>query len=136
MSERIKTILCPINLRHAAVTNRAYEAALELSRFHAARLIVVTVAPEMERNLRITDSEAYWTKRLDEFLKANPAGEVDVTAKVLIGSVHRQIMDAAKAEGADLIVMGAANPKVVDYLLGTTASHVVTHAECSVYVVR
>jgi nucleotide-binding universal stress UspA family protein len=25
---------------------------------------------------------------------------------------------------------------VRDYLLGTTASHVVTHAACSVYVVR
>jgi len=35
-----------------------------------------------------------------------------------------------------VIVMESANPKVQDYLLGTTASHVVTHAACSVYVVR
>jgi nucleotide-binding universal stress UspA family protein len=50
--------------------------------------------------------------------------------------VHRQIVKLAHERKVDLIVMEAANPKVQDYLLGTTASHVVTHAECSVYVVR
>jgi universal stress protein F len=52
------------------------------------------------------------------------------------GSVHRQIVRLAEERDVDLIVMDSANPRVQDYLLGTTASHVVTHAECSVYVVR
>jgi universal stress protein F len=52
------------------------------------------------------------------------------------GAVHRQIVRLADERKVDLIVMDSANPKVQDYLLGTTASHVVTHAECSVYVVR
>jgi len=52
------------------------------------------------------------------------------------GAVHRQIVKLADERKVDLIVMESANPKVQDYLLGTTASHVVTHAECSVYVVR
>ena len=52
------------------------------------------------------------------------------------GAVHRQIVKLADERNVDLIVMESANPKVQDYLLGTTASHVVTHAECSVYVVR
>ena len=36
----------------------------------------------------------------------------------------------------DVIVMGSANPRIKDYILGTTASHVVAHSKCSVYVVR
>ncbi|WP_413717055.1 universal stress protein, partial [Silicimonas sp. MF1-12-2] len=52
------------------------------------------------------------------------------------GAVHRQIVKLADERNVDVIVVESANPKVQDYLLGTTASHVVTHAKCSVYVVR
>ena len=86
-------------------------------------------------NLRIADSEEFKQEARKISHNTPPAG-VEWTQKVLIGAVHHEIVDAAKTEGVDLIVMGAANPRVTDYLLGTTASHVVTHAECSVYVVR
>jgi universal stress protein F len=136
MPDDIKTILCPINLRHATVSSRAYDRAVELARLHGAKLVVVTVAPEIERNLNIYDSRAYWGDKLAEFVAANPPDGVEVSTEVLIGAVHRRIVKAAEALSADLVVMEAANPRVQDYLLGTTASHVVTHAECSVYVVR
>lgn len=136
MSDEIRRILCPVNLRHAVVSTRAYDRALELARLHGAGLTVATVAPEMERNLNIYDSRIYWGQKLQEFVTANPPGDVAVTQKVLIGAVHRRILAEARESAADLIVMEAANPRVQDYLLGTTASHVVTHAECSVYVVR
>ena len=136
MPDQIKTILCPVNLRHATQDTRAYEIALHEARAYGARLHVVTVAPEMERNLNIYDSEKYWGEKLREFLAAYPPGEVAHETKVLKGSAHRQIVRHAEAIGADLIVMTAANPRIQDYLLGTTASHVVTHATCSVYVVR
>ncbi|PWE32250.1 universal stress protein [Maritimibacter sp. 55A14] len=136
MSSPIKTILCPVNLRHAAHTSAAYDTALRLARLHGAELIVVTVAPEMERNLNIYDSEKYWGGKLDEFLAANTAEGVTVQKKVLKGAVHRQIVKYANGAPVDLVVMEAANPRIQDYLLGTTASHVVSHAECSVYVVR
>ena len=55
---------------------------------------------------------------------------------VRIGAVHRQIVKLAAERNVDVIVMASSNPKVKDYLLGTTASHVVTHATCSVYAVR
>lgn len=136
MSKDVRTILCPINLRHAAVSTHAYDRALGLARLHGAKLLVVTVAPEIERNLNIYDSDRYWRGKLNDFLAEHPPGDVDVDTRVLKGAVHRRIVKAAEADDVDLIVMEAANPKVKDYLLGTTASHVATHAECSVYVVR
>ncbi|MEM8624615.1 MAG: universal stress protein [Pseudomonadota bacterium] len=129
-------ILSPINLRHANLDFSAYEEAAAMARRRGAKLLVVTVAPEMERNLQITDSKEYWGKALNKFIGAYPADGVELETVVLLGAVHRQIVKYAEARNVDVIVMGSANPGIKDYILGTTASHVVTHAKCSVYVVR
>jgi len=136
MPRQTKLILCPVNLRHVQVEYTAYTEAVEMARRRGANLIVCTVAPEMERNLNIYDSEAYWGEELKKFVAAHPAEGVEVELLVRKGAVHRQIVKLADERKVDLIVMESANPRVQDYLLGTTASHVVTHAECSVYVVR
>lgn len=136
MARETKLILCPINLRHAKVDYNAYREAVDMAGRRGAKLLVATVAPEMERNLNIRDSEAYWRKELDGFLEKHRPEGIEVEAVVRKGAVHRQIVKLANERRCDLIVMESANPKVQDYLLGTTASHVVTHAECSVYVVR
>jgi len=136
MTRQTKLILCPVNLRHVAVDTSAYDEAVEMAQRRGARLIVATVAPEMERNLNIYDSREYWGEQLRNFVATHPADGVDVTPVVRIGAVHRQIVKLAEEERVDVIVMGAANPRIQDYLLGTTASHVVAHSECSVYVVR
>src|SRR6056297_3242214 len=136
MPRETKLILCPVNLRHAQVEYNAYTEAVEMARRRGARLIVATVAPEIERNLNIYDSDKYWGEELKKFLAAHPADGIEVTTMVRKGAVHRQIVKLAQEQGVDVIVMEAANPRVQDYLLGTTASHVVTHSECSVYVVR
>lgn len=136
MPRQTRLILCPVNLRHVQVEYNAYTEAVEMARRRGAKLIVATVAPEIERNLNIYNSDTYWGEELQKFLTAHPAEGVEVETVVRKGATHRQIVKLAHERSIDLIVMEAANPKVQDYLLGTTASHVVTHAECSVYVVR
>lgn len=136
MPRQTHLILCPVNLRHVKVEYNAYSEAVEMAQRRGAKLIVATVAPEIERNMNILDSEGYWGRELRKFLQQNPAEGIEVEAILRKGAVHRQIVKLAAERKVDLIVMEAANPKVQDYLLGTTASHVVTHAECSVYVVR
>ncbi|MDC1198864.1 universal stress protein [bacterium] len=131
-----KLILCPINLRHVKLDYRAYEEAIAMAKRRCAKLLVATVSPEMERNLNIRDSEAYWSEQLKKFIKDHPAEGVELETVVRKGAVHRQIVKLAEERNVDVIVIESANPKVRDYLLGTTASHVVTHAKCSVYVVR
>jgi nucleotide-binding universal stress UspA family protein len=64
-----------------------------------------------------------------------PAG-VEVHPHVLHGTVYDEILRAADAVGADLIVLGAHRPELRDYLLGSNAARVVRHARQSVYVVR
>lgn len=136
MPRNTKLILCPVNLRHAKSEHRAYEEAMAMAKRRGAKLLVATVAPEMERNLNIRDSEAFWGEQLQQFVKDHPADGIDLETVVRKGATHRQIVKLADERDVDVIVMESANPKVQDYLLGTTASHVVTHAQCSVYVVR
>jgi len=136
MSSNTKLILCPVNIRHLKSDYGAYEEAVAMARRRGAKLLVATVAPEMERNLNIHDSAAYWGNELKKFISEHPADGVELETVVRLGAVHRQIVKLADERNVDVIVMESANPKVQDYLLGTTASHVVTHAKCSVYVVR
>lgn len=136
MTKPASLILCPVNLRHAKVDYSAYEEAVAMARRRSARLLVATVAPEIERNLNIYDSDTYWGQQLKEFVAAHPAEGVECETVVRKGAVHRQILKLADERKVDVIVMDSANPKVTDYLLGTTASHIVTHAKCSVFVVR
>jgi len=136
MSRDTKLILCPVNLRHAKLDYSAYEEAAAMAKRRSAKLLVATVAPEMERNLNIYDSDIYWGEQLKKFVDEHPVEGVELETVVRKGAVHRQIVKLAQERNVDVIVMESANPKVQDYLLGTTASHVVTHAKCSVYVVR
>ena len=136
MSQDTQLILCPVNLRHVELGYLAYDEAIVMAERRGAKLLVATVAPEMERNLNIWDSKIYWGQQLDKFVADHPAEHVEVETVVRVGAVHRQILKLAEERKVDIIVMDSANPRIQDYLLGTTASHVVTHAKCSVYVVR
>ena len=136
MSRDTKLILCPLNLRHVKLDHSAYEEAVAMAQRRGAKLLVATVAPEIERNLNVYDSQTYWGDQLRKFVAEHPAEGVEVECVFRKGAVHRQIVKLADERKVDVIVMESANPKVQDYLLGTTASHVVTHAKCSVYVVR
>jgi nucleotide-binding universal stress UspA family protein len=58
-------------------------------------------------------------------------------ARMVVGDPRTALTDAARAEKADLIVVGShGRTGIKKLLLGSVASHVVTHAPCSVLVVR
>lgn len=57
-------------------------------------------------------------------------------AVVVEGHSGRTILDWSEENGVDCIVIASHRPGMQDYLLGSTAAHVVRHAGCSVHVVR
>jgi nucleotide-binding universal stress UspA family protein len=63
-------------------------------------------------------------------------GSERARARVELGTAWRQILDAAKAEKADLVVIGSHGYGGLDRLLGTTAAKIVNHADRSVLVIR
>lgn len=68
---------------------------------------------------------------------AKEAGISDVNGIVLEGSPRQVIVDWAKEQGADLIVVGSRGYSAVTKIfLGSVAEYVVRHANCAVLVVR
>jgi len=58
-------------------------------------------------------------------------------SKVIPGDAREVLVDAAKAEGADLIVVGShGRTGLAKLVLGSVAAHVVAHAPCNVLVVK
>ena len=64
-------------------------------------------------------------------------GGFKITTMVLVGDPREAILNMAKSKGADLIVVGShGRSGIAKLLMGSVASHVVTHAPCNVVVVR
>lgn len=59
------------------------------------------------------------------------------TAKVLNGDPRTELVEAARSERADLLVVGShGRTGLAKLVMGSVASHVVAHAPCSVLVVK
>ena len=70
---------------------------------------------------------------LDALIRA--AG-IKAVSEVRSGNPGPSILSSAEECDADLIVIGSHKPGLQDYFLGSTASRVVRHAQCSVLVMR
>ncbi|SHG90317.1 universal stress protein [Marivita hallyeonensis] len=64
------------------------------------------------------------------------ADEAGAKAVVIDGHSGASILDYAEEHGPDLIVLASHRPGMQSLLLGSTATHVVRHAKCSVHVIR
>lgn len=72
------------------------------------------------------------TKKLKSKLDA-----VDVRGEILPGPARNVILDTAEDWGADLIVVGSHGYRAWErFLLGSVSQSVVSHAKCSVEIVR
>ena len=62
---------------------------------------------------------------------------LDTDSHVLVGDPRVAIVDEARATGADIVVVGSHGRSGISKLLmGSVATHVVTHAPCTVVVVK
>jgi universal stress protein F len=133
-----KNILVPISFD----AERNISVPLELAKLFAKTeakvtlLHVVEPIPSFVRNY-IPDDELVKQRRL---IKAEmdklTATLTNTTGLVIEGHAGRTILDWAKTNKPDLIILSSRRPKMPDLLLGSTASHVVRYATCSVHVVR
>lgn len=89
------------------------------------------VAQVMEQEVRLHQE---LSTRIERTLQA--AG-FTTTARVAEGDPRVTLVEAARAERADLIVIGShGRSGISKLLLGSVANYVVTHAPCSVVVVK
>ena len=141
-----KRILCPIDFSPSAL--QALGFALDLAR-QADGLIsllhVIEWLPEEEprasAHFNIPEYRRYMVQDAQERLRTLVAEEsrtwVDIDDVAVFGRAHREILRAAEAKPADLIVMGAQGRGGVSLaLFGSTTQQVVRGAMCPVLTVR
>lgn len=129
-------ILVPVAGDHSGTTDAALAAARALAEEGATitaltvvEAIPTYVAAEIPHDIT-EEAKAHALAGLREYV-----GE-GIRAEVVSGHAARTINDFASARGVDCIVIASHRPGLADYFLGSTASHVVRHAPCSVHVVR
>jgi nucleotide-binding universal stress UspA family protein len=138
-----KSILVPVDLAEADLAKPAIDAAVTLATIsdgsvrlaYVRSLVPITYmefVPADFDSEQQSDAEA----RLAAIAAAIPLPPERVSARVLIGSVHGEILAEADAHGADLIVIGSHEPGMLVYVIGSNASTIVRRAKCSVLVVR
>lgn len=120
-------------------------AAVDLARRYGAELIAVhgvglpldlpADALRIRPDDLTTELQAASQARLLQQLASLPPG-VAVESEVRVGVPWQAICEVAKREKARFVVVGSHGHGAIDRLLGTTATRVVNHAECSVLVVR
>ena len=134
-----KNILIPILLDHPEKAEEAVAIAKgvlssdgKLTLLHVVEEIPGYVASQLPKDvLQKTLSAA---KEGMEKIAGGMKGEV--SAKVVVGHSSRTILEFAEKAGSDLIVITSHKPGLEDYLIGSTASRVVRHANCAVHVLR
>jgi nucleotide-binding universal stress UspA family protein len=121
---------------------RAIPVAADLARTNGAELVVLHVREHELTWAGDVDIESApeATELVDRVVRELKDAEVSVRGEVLRahhGQIPRVILDVARSEGADLVVMGTRG--LSDWgrlLLGSVAHKVVHLAECPVLVVR
>jgi nucleotide-binding universal stress UspA family protein len=134
-----------VAIDQSTYSTKALEQAVEMARDKGAELTALTVA-EMALGIEDLSPESSIEDKLLELAQATSdkakeyARGKGVSLKAVVESslsVGESILVNAEKLGADLIVMGSHGKKGLErFLLGSVASKVVAHANCSVLVVR
>ena len=138
------TVLAAVDLHdkeqdREIVRRAAALAALDTAALHLAHVVptpgsgfILPYVPE-DRKSDVQADARHGLERLGEAVKdtAELAG-----THVLEGTIYAAVLELAKDINADLIVIGAHRPQLVDFLLGPNSARIARHASCSVYIVR
>ncbi len=136
-----KTVLIPIDVSVPAEAQKLLSAAKQMSLGWEATLHVATVIPNVGMAIVGSYLDDDFENRSRTAVEAQLADTVstagiDAIQHVLVGSVYDCVINLANQIKADLIIMGAHQPELRDYLLGSNAARVVRHSKQSVLVIR
>ena len=137
-------ILVPVDIHEIEVAREALAPAVAIAKQFDSMMRLISVAspippaaPLASIPQTIFDSiGAYEKKRLDAFASTIDLPSERLSMTIRIGGVYPEVLAEAEEWSADLIVIGAHRRSMATFLLGSTASAVSRHANCTVMIVR
>jgi universal stress protein A len=131
-------ILCPVDFDPNSLL--ALRLASELAQERKATvylLHVVAMPPGPEVALPFGKMETAARTKLERLARQKVNGKVRYQVGVMMGDPSVEILQAAKQQGANLIVMATHGRKGLRHLvLGSVAEHVVREAPCPVLTIK
>ena len=126
------------------IAEKAIEYAADFAKNYRADLTVIYVIDhETSMKKPVYDKYGDKTHKAKEVLKeatktiAQASAEIEVTERIAVGPVSREIVRIAKAEEFESIVVGTrGSGGLRRMLLGSVAEDVILYAHCPVVVVR
>jgi universal stress protein F len=135
-----RTILCPVDQAEAGFAQTAITVAKQMAQTGASITLVTVIAePPAAVDLYLPPDlleRQFADARSSLEAIGRSHGLPEVRVRVRYGRAYHEILEEAKESCADLIVMASHRPGFATYLIGSTATHVVRHATCSVLVIR
>jgi nucleotide-binding universal stress UspA family protein len=142
----LETIVVPVDFGPAS--HAAWRAACDLARIGGSRLHLVHVCAEplhqpwagqaeVDMDALALEWASEAAEHIDGFVSPRDIDPARVIRTVLRGCAHREIVDFAGTQGADLIVMGTHGyGPLRRLLLGSVTERVLRTAPCPVMAVR
>ncbi len=132
-------IIVPIDLSHVETGKKAITIAQKLLD-KGGKIYLLNVVEDIPTyvaaELPVGMLKESKDQALAELKATATAAGIKSDVEVRSGRAASAIMDAAEEHKADLIIIASHRPGLSDYFLGSTASRVVRHAQCPVFVDR
>ena len=138
------SILVPVDLQDTQLTERAIQIAQDIAEHYSATITVMTVIPDFGMPLvanffpadALEKAKKEVASELERFVTERFRKPSQVRYRVLDGTPHKVIVDYAEGHDTDLIVLPARAKDIGKVFLGSSSTHVVERAPCSVLIVR
>jgi universal stress protein F len=138
-----RKILLPVDIVEPEMTDRAIAVAQELAKAFDSDMRLINVQSLLPISFLdyVPENFDLQVRRGLEKEIAAIAGKIDrppdrVSTTLQFGPVYQKVLAEAEEWGADLIVLCSHRPGMDRFLIGSNATTIVNHAQCSVLVVR
>ena len=133
-----KNILIPIALEHENDTSdlRAVARKLLADGGQITLLSVVEKIPVHVAEFMVIKPVDQLIEHVKAKLDKAKGNEPDIKTHVASGNAAVTIIEYAKEQSTDLIVVSSHQPGIQDYFVGSTAARIVRHAPCAVHIIR
>lgn len=133
-----KNILIPVALDHSHDIKEALNIA-QLLRAQGGKITLFSVLETVSGYVASylpEDQTENNRREITARLKLDAGDIENIETQVILGHPGSAIVDQAKTQDVDLIIITSHKPGLQDFFLGSTAARVVRYSQCPVHVLR